>query len=83
MPHLLNLFELGSIHELMLQQQAPHMLYGITLLAHGADLITSAIRRSRVTHAVAMVAVSVHFQNDGPNLYRILLCICHPLYPCM
>lgn len=55
------------------------MLHGVPELPHTADLVSSAVSGTRVTHAVPVVSVCVSFHDDWPIVQDVLLGILHSL----
>mmetsp|Transcript_7899 Transcript_7899/g.29593 ORF Transcript_7899/g.29593 Transcript_7899/m.29593 type:complete len:344 (+) Transcript_7899:726-1757(+) len=50
----------------MFHYEFPQTLHRVSFLANSRDLVTRAVRTPRVTHAVPVVPVRVHFQHDRP-----------------
>mmetsp|Transcript_22786 Transcript_22786/g.58407 ORF Transcript_22786/g.58407 Transcript_22786/m.58407 type:complete len:416 (+) Transcript_22786:91-1338(+) len=71
---LLDLLEVRRLHaDLQRQDELPHALDGVPLLAGGGHLVAGAVGAAGVGHGVAVVAVGVHLQDDGAVVHGVLL----------
>mmetsp|Transcript_24136 Transcript_24136/g.73853 ORF Transcript_24136/g.73853 Transcript_24136/m.73853 type:complete len:413 (+) Transcript_24136:249-1487(+) len=70
---LLNLLDLGLAHEACLKAVALSALDRVARRADAGNLVAVAVGNARVGHRVAMVAVSVHLDDNGAVIDGIVL----------